>query len=529
LGVIVGCVLVAAGMMQGAAAGSTRTATVANGPIVYVGRDSASVNQLFTIPPGGATTTQLTTGTTGHNDPSFSLDGTKIAYTAEDGLGNEQVFTIPATGGTPTQITTGTNNADNPTFSPDGSKIAYTTTVSGTKQIWIVASGGGTPTQITSGTTVEPDDPSFSPDGTKIVFDAPDATSASGQNQIFTTPAAPGGVPTRVTNDAATGGNFDPRFSRDGSKIAFDASDKSGNEQIWVISAGAVNGTSTALTSNADGNFDPSFSPDGTKIVYKDQSTTNFQLYTVPTAGGAPTPLTSDPAANHDDPDWGAYVAPTVSISSPADGAAYGVGQAVPAAFSCADGAGGAGLASCVGTVANGMSVDTSTPGVHALTATATDNSGQQVTETVTYSVAVPLAKPVVGALGQTNRTWRAGSKLARVSSHSKAPTGTTFSFTLNEQAAISFAFTQKTSGRRVGHKCLAGTHQNAKHVACSRTVNAATLTFTGHQGVNRVAFQGRITRAKKLKPGRYTLIVTASNSLGQKSEPQKLTFTIVS
>jgi hypothetical protein len=41
------------------------------------------------------------------------------------------------------------------------------------------------------------------------------------------------------------------------------------------------------------------------------------------------------------------------------------------------------------------------------------------------------------------------------------------------------------------------------------------------------VRFQGRITRRKKLKPGRYTLVITATNSAGQRSLPRSLTFTI--
>jgi hypothetical protein len=41
------------------------------------------------------------------------------------------------------------------------------------------------------------------------------------------------------------------------------------------------------------------------------------------------------------------------------------------------------------------------------------------------------------------------------------------------------------------------------------------------------VSFQGRVSRTKKLKPGRYRLVITASNSAGKKSRPQSLSFTI--
>ena len=60
------------------------------------------------------------------------------------------------------------------------------------------------------------------------------------------------------------------------------------------------------------------------------------------------------------------------------------------------------------------------------------------------------------------------------------------------------------------------------------RTATAGTLTFTGHSGTNKVAFQGRISPAKKLKPGRYTLVITATNSAGVRSAPKSLSFTIV-
>ena len=38
----------------------------------------------------------------------------------------------------------------------------------------------------------------------------------------------------------------------------------------------------------------------------------------------------------------------------------------------------------------------------------------------------------------------------------------------------------------------------------------------------------GSVSHLKKLKPGRYTLVITATNSAGQKSSTQTLTFTIV-
>jgi hypothetical protein len=129
---------------------------------------------------------------------------------------------------------------------------------------------------------------------------------------------------------------------------------------------------------------------------------------------------------------------------------------------------------------------------------------------------------PRISSAHQSHSIWREGSKLAHISAKKKPPVGTTFSFSLNEQAAISFSFTQT-----VRRKCVAHTKKNRRRPACRHSVTAGTLSFTGHSGTNKVNFQGRISGSKKLKPGRYTLVIIASNSIGY-SKPLSLTFTIV-
>ena len=96
---------------------------------------------------------------------------------------------------------------------------------------------------------------------------------------------------------------------------------------------------------------------------------------------------------------------PTVTLTTPAAGAVYDQGQAVNADFSCADEAGGSGLASCVGTVANGAAVATSTLGTRTFTVTARDNAGNETVVTRTYTVrdvtrpTVTLTTPAAGAV----------------------------------------------------------------------------------------------------------------------------------
>ena len=125
-----------------------------------------------------------------------------------------------------------------------------------------------------------------------------------------------------------------------------------------------------------------------------------------------------------------------------------------------------------------------------------------------------PPPAPAVQDVSQSATRWREGNQLARIS-RAKTSTGTTFAFALNEQATATFSFAQGVSGRNAGGKCVTQTEKNRRKPACTRTATAGTLSFTGHSGTNKVAFQGRISPVEKLEPGRYTLVITATNSAG--------------
>jgi Regulator of chromosome condensation (RCC1) repeat/Putative Ig domain len=131
-----------------------------------------------------------------------------------------------------------------------------------------------------------------------------------------------------------------------------------------------------------------------------------------------------------------------------------------------------------------------------------------------------PLALPIAARLAirklrESHRRWRRGRRRAKVSSvaarrkRTRAPLGTTFTFRLNEKAKVRFAF-----ARRKGRQG-------------KRFRKAGALTFAGHRGKNRVKFQGRLSRRKRLKPGRYRLTAIARSGEAR-SKPRSLRFTIV-
>jgi hypothetical protein len=81
---------------------------------------------------------------------------------------------------------------------------------------------------------------------------------------------------------------------------------------------------------------------------------------------------------------------PTVTISQPASGHSYTLGQSVPTAFSCADGGGAPGLASCTdsnGATGGAGSLYTATAGSMFYTVTAVSQDGLTTAKTIKYTV----------------------------------------------------------------------------------------------------------------------------------------------
>ena len=75
---------------------------------------------------------------------------------------------------------------------------------------------------------------------------------------------------------------------------------------------------------------------------------------------------------------------PTITITSPTNGAIYSLNQAVAAGYTCTD---NIASGTCSGTVANGSNINTSSVGPKTFTVNATDGAGNPASKTVSYYV----------------------------------------------------------------------------------------------------------------------------------------------
>ncbi len=133
---------------------------------------------------------------------------------------------------------------------------------------------------------------------------------------------------------------------------------------------------------------------------------------------------------------------------------------------------------------------------------------------------------PALSGLTQSHKRWRIGPS-ARAARRKQAAVGTTFSYALNVQATVTFTFTHRVKGRRVGGACVAKTRRNARKRRCVRPATAGILTTRAAAGQDRMAFAG-ILGGHRFATGPYTLHLSASNSDGVTSPASTIGFTIV-
>jgi Bacterial Ig domain len=327
------------------------------------------------------------------------------------------------------------------------------------------------------------------------------------------------------------------------------------------ILATNINGTSAAVTADHSnfatsmqsgaGASAPAPGSDSNQTAppqFADAASGNFhELAASPTIdAGADSPLNGSldadglPRTMGSHTDIGAFEYP-VPVCQPLN-ATTAFGKALTAQLNCADPSGAPITSYTVATPPGHGTVSVSPGGTATYTPAsgfsgpdtfsfeATSGNGTGAPSTATITVAPPTPRtvsPTLSQLAETHRRWREGKALPHIARVPRPPVGTTFRFTLNEAAKIRFAFTQRLPGRTVGNRCVAPTSKNLHHHACLRTVTRRALSFSLGAGAHRVRFQGRISKHTKLNPGRYTLIITASNANGR-SSPKTLTFTIV-
>ncbi len=277
---------------------------------------------------------KLTNGPNGDGDPKWSPDSKLIAFGSKRG-DKGQIWIMPIAGGEARQLTYAENGASNPRWSPDGKRIAFMVREKDSKEeekrkkakddpvivgkddfkqshLWVIniETMGEEPElvfDIPEGESDKEDekkqrkkdksqrltegdffvmDPQWSPDGEQIAFVS--APSPTANDTMFNATIQIMDVETKETRKLteSNGGEGGPRWSPDGTQIAFLYSlEGYGQNCLYIIPA--EGGSATGLTSDLDRNINPPiWSPDGETIYFVAIDGVRLHLHSIPKNGG---------------------------------------------------------------------------------------------------------------------------------------------------------------------------------------------------------------------------------------------------
>ena len=311
------------------------------------------------------------------------------------------------------------------------------------------------------------------------------------------------------------------------------------NKDVFVASSAGGAGVGSAIDTDPGDDYECAWSPDQTKIIYVRGPGNAGQVYTKNSDGSGVPVLAADVAGTFDgNPDWAINFRPACQDRK----VSVGENNFAKVPLSCTDQdsidanlkraiVSQSGHGSLGGVNDNDDSV-IYTPKVNffgndSFTFNGSDGNSVSNSATVHITVVRDTKAAKIDKVVVSPDIWRLGGLLPGVLSRAKV--GTTISYRLSEKARVTLTFSRRARGRKVGRRCRKPTRKNRSKRRCTRYVKAGTLKFDGKAGTNRVRFQGRLSRRKRLGLGRYRLAVGATDAAANVSKrPRPVAFRIV-
>ncbi len=247
--------------------------------------------QLLMDPPSGL----------GDGDPAISPDGRDLVFSRKESTGRGDLWRLSVREdmtplGKPERLTVDTPVNLHPAWMPEGSEIVYTggTGWSVNRLFRLPLSRAARPVPL----AVTGHAPAISRQANRLAYEVRRQDSNIWRVEVPRLGAKPREA---MKFMPSTHQEIEPRFSPDGTKIAF-VSARSGSPEIWVCNNDGSQPFS--LTSLGYANR-PRWSPDGRRIVFYGHARGSLDIYVMDAEGGGLRQLTDHPSVDQN-PDWSA-------------------------------------------------------------------------------------------------------------------------------------------------------------------------------------------------------------------------------
>jgi hypothetical protein len=209
------------------------------------------------VPTYGETREDLTASVNGSRDlhPIWDVDGKGLFFDSNRAQGVRNIWLKTRDSSGYTQITFHDRDASHPSLAKDGKHLVYQV-AGATPTVWIADRDGRNGRELGAGEA-----PRFSPDGTRVAF----ALRDEGGTRHLWIMDATGENRTQVT----TGGDDDqPVWTADGKNLVF-VSSRAGNDDLWQISS--LGGEPLQLTTYLGRDTTPALASDGKRVLFASQ------------------------------------------------------------------------------------------------------------------------------------------------------------------------------------------------------------------------------------------------------------------
>jgi Tol biopolymer transport system component len=260
----------------GLATGGGSSGKPGPGAIVYE-REEDGNRDLYVVPAAGGVPRRLTTDPGVDGLPRWTADGSAVVFTSNR-TGNWQLWAVPVAGGEAVRVRSNGSREWQAAESPDGRTLAFLSNQGGPEALWLLdRETGAARERVRHGRRSILGNPAWSRDGSRIVF----SSSWRSGHQIYVVDVA-GGAPRRISPV----GGCEPRLSPDGRKVAY-VGRRPDRDHSRILEHDLATGGERVLVDWPALNYDPAYSPDGTEIAFASTvSGSGYELYRLRLADG---------------------------------------------------------------------------------------------------------------------------------------------------------------------------------------------------------------------------------------------------